>query len=94
MMIYGGVMDKIVEYKTPLDKKVEDIDKKIKEVSDYGHSLVNQQNLKSNNGVSNTEDELDEFFGIIDELAQLQDAKTDLHVESGKIKKEDAHYFL
>ena len=52
MMIYGGVMSKIVEYKTPLDKKVEDIDKKIKEVSDYGHSLVNQQNLKSNNGVS------------------------------------------
>ena len=87
-------MSKIIEFKTPVEKRVESIDNRIKEVSDHSDSFINQQSLKNNNGLSSTETELNEFFGIIDELAQLQDEKTDLLIESGKVNKEDAHYFL
>ena len=87
-------MSKIIKFKTPVEKRVESIDNRIKEVSDYSDSFINQQSLKNNNGLSSTETELNEFFGIIDELAQLQDEKTDLLIESGKVNKEDAHYFL
>ena len=76
------------------ERKLDELNKEYEEADARARSMVMQQNLRSDNGHENSEEDLMDFFESINELAEIRNAITDQEVKLGKVKPEDAKYHV
>ncbi len=74
------------------EEALKELNERFAEAADLAESHVLQMNLRSDNGVCNSEEDLMVFFRYINELGIIRNEITSQEVRMGIIKPEEAHY--